>query len=171
MWTLFPTTKRANPLQMAQLWRVPFWVCLDVSICVCCRKFIDMGFIDKDRIAIWGWVSFLFFHMPFTSFLWKTLVYTDIPVIGSPVIWWLCHLHGSGCRNWTFQMWNSCCSGGQVGILWFVHLPAYIYTQMYRWDTHLEIPFTTWHWLLVTLENTWMKSPIKTDHVWKQNNS
>jgi len=22
-----------------------------------CRKFIEMGFIDKDRIAMWGWVS------------------------------------------------------------------------------------------------------------------
>lgn len=22
------------------------------------RQFIDMGFIDKDRTAIWGWVSF-----------------------------------------------------------------------------------------------------------------
>lgn len=30
---------------------------------VCCRKFIDMGFVDKDRIAIWGWVSFLFPHI------------------------------------------------------------------------------------------------------------
>lgn len=30
---------------------------LKYAICMCCRKFIDMGFIDKDRIAIWGWVS------------------------------------------------------------------------------------------------------------------
>lgn len=22
-----------------------------------CRKFIEMGFVDKDRIAMWGWVS------------------------------------------------------------------------------------------------------------------
>lgn len=29
----------------------------------CYRKFIDMGFIDKDRIAIWGWVSSLCFEV------------------------------------------------------------------------------------------------------------
>lgn len=22
------------------------------------REFIEMGFIDKDRVAIWGWVSY-----------------------------------------------------------------------------------------------------------------
>lgn len=22
----------------------------------CFRKFVDLGFVDKDRIAIWGWV-------------------------------------------------------------------------------------------------------------------
>lgn len=138
---------------------VSFWVYLDASVCVCCRKFIDMGFIDKDRIAIWGWVSFHFFHICFTSFfLCKLFVFTEIPVLWSPVIWWLCQLHGSGCWNWTLQMWNSCRPGRQVGILWFVHLPAYIYTQMHRWDTHLEIPFTTQRWDLVTVENTWLKS-------------
>lgn len=36
---------------------------LEVSaVFVCSRKFLDMGFIDKDRIAIWGWVSFHFSH-------------------------------------------------------------------------------------------------------------
>lgn len=29
------------------------------SLFFLCRKFIDMGFIDKDRIGIWGWVSFI----------------------------------------------------------------------------------------------------------------
>lgn len=37
-----------------------FWNILIIVLCDFVfnfRKFIEMGFIDKDRIAMWGWVS------------------------------------------------------------------------------------------------------------------
>lgn len=39
---VFLFTKQSCPKRVLFLW---------------CRKFTEMGFIDKDRIAMWGWVS------------------------------------------------------------------------------------------------------------------
>ncbi len=92
---------------------------------LCCRKFIEMGFIDKDRIAIWGWVScslsccsLYFLNKPIFPF--NIFAFTKFNQFWPSVIRWLCHINGLGCWNWTLQVWNSSCSSSQVGILWLV---------------------------------------------------
>lgn len=98
--------------------------------CLCVlQKIHRHGFYRQGQDSNLGLGEFLFLlHVVYVFFSMENLcIYWIISVIWSPVIWWLCELHGSGCWNWTLQMWNSCRPGCQVGILWFVHLPAFIH--------------------------------------------
>lgn len=98
--------------------------CLHLDECnnwsPCFRKFIDMGFIDKDRIAIWGWVSCMLSCV--IIFILESLFVTSLILFWSSVIWRLCHLYGLGCWNWTLQVWNCSGASSQVGILWWVNM-------------------------------------------------
>lgn len=89
------------------------------------RKFIDMGFIDKERIAIWGWVSsvqFVLISSPCHLYVFKKyILMTIFDELWPSVLRWLCFLHGFGSGNWTLQMWNCCCTGSKMGILWWVN--------------------------------------------------
>lgn len=95
------------------------------------RKFIDMGFIDKDRIAIWGWVGCLYFNFLCLINQLHSFIYECKS--SSSVIWWLCRLNGFGCWHWTLQVWDCCGPSSQVGLLWYV-ISFFLFSTSFLWS-------------------------------------
>ncbi len=102
------------------------------------REFIEMGFIDKDRVAIWGWVSCHWAHTERVAELRLKMLKISSRVcvsmlwcwaVSLSVVRWIRDVDGFRSRKWSFQMWHGGRSSLQMGLLWyfFAFLSHFLY--------------------------------------------